>query len=255
MKLLASLLLWISLGLGAVAGTTAYRPTLDAAASAAEPLTLSAPAGLAPRAADATGDLEPLVRPVRADGTPTRLDGEVIARLRDAGVERVRVKEFALGRWKEGWLFGLACLGLTAAATLMRVDARRALARSAGANGTDAGARLSPEQALGAAQRSLEELRTSLTTQTDEADLKRIVECLNDLQATHFVSFVDARPALLGSLGMARYARLMGSFATAERQLNRSWSAAADRIAEEALLSLDAGIASLAETRAMLERA
>jgi hypothetical protein len=252
MKLIASLLLWMSLGLGAIAGTTAYRPTLDAIASAGAPLTLAAPAGLAPRAEDATGDPEPLVRPAAPGAAPVQLDAALVARLREAGVERVRVKEFALSRWKEAWLFGLACLGLGAAATLIRLDARRQHARAESATDASGQVRLSPDEALASAHRTLEELRNAIGGRPDDAGLKRIVDCLNELQAAQFNAFVDARSRLLGSLGMGRYARLMGSFATAERQLNRAWSAAADRVPEEAILSLDAGIASLAETRAEL---
>jgi hypothetical protein len=252
MKLIASLLLWISLGLGAIAGTTAYRPTLDAIAAADGPLTLAAPAGLAPRAADATGDPEPLVRPAAPGTAPVQLDASLVARLREAGVERVRVKEFAIGRWKEAWIFGLACVGLGVAATLIRLDARRRLAEADRAPGTGGPTANSPEQALASAHRTLEELRNAIGGRPDDAGLKRIVDCLNELQAAQFNAFVDARSRLLGSLGMGRYARLMGSFATAERQLNRAWSAAADRVPDEAIRSLDAGIASLAETRAEL---
>jgi hypothetical protein len=255
MKLIASLLLWISLGLGAIAGTTAYRPTLDAVAATTTPLTLAAPAGLAPRDPDATGALEPLVRPVGADGEPTLLDAALVAQLREAGVERVRVKEFAFGRWNEAWLFGLACLGLGGAAALLRLDARRRLAQTDARGAADGNARLTPDQALAETHRRLEALRTSIGARPDETGLKRLVETLNELQATHMTAFVDDRAKLLGSLGMARYARLMGSFATAERQLNRAWSAAADRVPEEAIDSLNAGIRSLDETIGMLRKA
>ncbi len=255
MKLIASLLLWISLGLGAIAGTTAYRPTLDAVANAAEPLTLAAPAGIAPRAPDATGDPEPLVRPAAAGASPVRLDAELVARLRSAGVERVRVKEFAFGRWKEAWIFGFACLGLGVAAALIRIDARRSLAQ-ADAHATASGTvRLTPEQALAETHRKLDELRVSIGPRPNEEGLKRLVELLNELQATHMTAFVDDRARLLGTLGMGRYARLMGSFATAERQLNRAWSAAADRVPAEAIDSLNAGIGSLGETIALLRKA
>ncbi|MEC9372592.1 MAG: hypothetical protein VYC34_02065, partial [Planctomycetota bacterium] len=51
-----------------------------------------------------------------------------------------------------------------------------------------------------------------------------------ELQRGPVVSFIEARPALVGRFGLGGYAELMDRFAAMERQLNRSWSAAADRV-------------------------
>lgn len=242
MKLIASLVLWISLGLGAIAGTTAYRPTLDAVAAAPTPLTLGAPAG---RTASESGtEIVPLVRPTQPDGTPTLLDQATIATLRAGGVERVKVKEFSLLRWKEAWLFAIACVGLVTAAALLRLDARRIATTGASAAGSEA----APEAALARAADELTALRESLRATDAVEAMPRLVDGLNRIQATHLTAFLDARPRLLSRMGMGRFARLMGSFATAERQLHRAWSAAADRVPDEALDCLERGTAMLRAT-------
>jgi hypothetical protein len=52
-------------------------------------------------------------------------------------------------------------------------------------------------------------------------------------------TFVQARKSLTHRYGVQAYADLMSHFATAERYLNRTWSASADGYVDEVHLSLD----------------
>ncbi|NIP97176.1 MAG: hypothetical protein GWO24_28580, partial [Akkermansiaceae bacterium] len=64
---------------------------------------------------------------------------------------------------------------------------------------------------------------------------QEVVASLDELMGTELDAFVDSRSQLINRLGMSGYARLMDRFAAAERQLNRAWSAAADRVLDESV--------------------
>jgi hypothetical protein len=253
MKLLSFLLIWGSLAIGVAAASTAYLPTLDMLASAPEPLTLSSPAGATevPSAKDPNVlERVPLVAPVGPDGAPTRLTPEVVAVLREAGVERVRVKEFAFERWSTRWIFVGACLGLLAGSMLVRLEARRCAAAATAAAGPGG----TPETAL----RSMIERAASIRAAAagrgadQAAACAAIVSGVDALNAAEVSTFVDARPLIIGRIGFGRFARLMDSFAAGERSLNRAWSAAADRVLPEAIASLDHAIRHLEEAERRL---
>jgi hypothetical protein len=81
-----------------------------------------------------------------------------------------------------------------------------------------------------------------------------ILTRVGELQKTHMVAFVEARPVLIARLGLGGYAELMDRYAAAERQLNRAWSAAADGVYEEAVQALEVAGVLLDESLARLAR-
>lgn len=243
MKLLAAILITAGLVLGTVSATTAYVPRIETI-DAADALTLAAPAGLDP--ADAT---QPLVDPGTADA-PVILTEKLLARLAAAGVKRVRVKEFAFGRWDHAWLFLVASIGLIAGAFLIRQSARGEVAASLH---DETHPEESPEHALKMAIEAVDRLLDELPgLASDTGRTRRIVASLDELHGTHMEAFVEQRPLLIGRLGAGGYAQLMDRFAAAERQLNRAWSAAADHVLEESMHCLGEGAARLEETQQRL---
>jgi hypothetical protein len=237
MKLLASLIIAVSLALGAIAATTAYSPRLDAIDPAHERLTLNAPAGM--QAREEPGRTLGRPQPIARAGTA--LTADVFAELRSAGVQRVRVKEFGWARWDYGWLLGFAVLGLILGAVMIRLERRQALAAALAPQAAGAAAVDSPDALLRGAAADLAALRSDLAgMRSDEERLEAILSRITKVQQRRFEPFVAARPMLIGRLGMAGYAQLMDSFAAAERQVNRAWSAAADGVLEESLYCLEA---------------
>lgn len=250
MKLIASLVIAASLVLGLIASVTAYVPRIDAIDPHRETLTLNAPAGQ-----DPDDPTKPLIMPVDEDGEEVMLTAATLEQLKDAGVERVRVKEFGVGGWRRWdglWLFVPAAIGLFIGAMMMRSVARKELAATAMAQDTpttDA-----PEQLIDTAYKELTALRAELADMTDpEAKIRRILAALDRVHDHYFDPFVSARPVLVGRLGMTGYAQLMDKFAASERQFNRAWSAAADGVIDESETSLDNGVALLEETRQRLD--
>ena len=239
MKLAALLLITVSLVVGVVGAVTAYLPPLslpDEALVTDPPLTLNAPAG--------ERDGEPIA-PGGAALTP-----EVLAELRAAEVKRVRVREFSLARWPEWWLFVLGCVGLGVGAVIVRRENRRAMAAAGAARG---GAGAGPEEALATLKREIERLRAELPGMGSEGErLAAIVERVGEQQRTTIPAFIAARPVLVSRLGLAGFARLMDSFAAAERQINRAWSAAADEVEAEAVASLERAVGLLGEAEGRL---
>ncbi len=240
MKLAAFLLITISLCVGVIGGITAYLPPLSLPDDRLTGLTLNAPAG------NSSADLRaPL--PIATKGAA--LSPELLAALRGAGVERVKVKEFSFGRWPEWWMFALGCAGLGAGAFMVRTM-RQTATPTPGAGGD---ARPSPERALEALQTEVDALRARVRDTGTEAErLALMLSEIARMQQSHIAAFIGARPELTARLGMGAYARLMDAFASAERQINRAWSAAADEVEAEAIVCLDDASDLLRESRARL---
>lgn len=244
MKLVAFLIIAVSMCVGVVGAITAYLPPLSLPDSSLENLTLNAPAG------NASADPRK-PRPIaRKD---QQLTPELLATLRAAGVKRVKVKEFSLARWPEWWLFTLGCIGLGGGAAMVRSMRRKALAAAAAAQGPrpdgDA-AKLTPAQLLDAMREDLETLRGKLRATPAQRDrLAAIVADIGHMQQTHIAAFINSRPEITARLGLGGYARLMDAFAAAERAINRAWSAAADEVENEAMVCLDRAAQLLAEAR------
>jgi hypothetical protein len=239
MKIVANLLLVLSLSAGALAAATAYLVPLDLPDAELERLTLNAPAGKVPQP---DGRSRPLVDRKDAAGKVVQLTPELLAQLRANGVEYVTVKEFAFSRWPGRWVFLAAAAGLLVAAGLLRASARREVAGAASQRAE------APERALRETREALAGLRRDLPKLPDEpARLRAILERLGELQRTHLPTFVEGRPFLIARLGMGGFAELMDRFAAAERQVNRAWSAAADGVYEEAVDCIDQAMPFLDE--------
>jgi hypothetical protein len=244
MRLLANLLVMVSLVAGLFGAATAYLPSLSLPDQRLVGLTLNAPAGIG---ADPAGRPQPLAI------KNARLTPELLATLRAAGVRRVRVKEFALARWDGAWLFLAGCAGLALGAGLLRASAKKALTAGPASGGAPG---QTPEAVLAAMRRAVDGLRAELPRLPDvEERLRRVLDVLTEVQEKLVPDFAALRPVLTARLGLAGYARLMDRFAAGERQINRAWSAAADGIEEEVIDCLERAALLLAETMAALEGA
>ncbi len=224
MTTLATLLTVLSTVVGVVAAVTAYAPGLDRPDTELVGLTLADPAGVQ---ATAAAESVPLIP------AGTVLGSAELQTLRAAGVERVRVLEFALGRWDEAPAFGASVLGLLTSAALMRRARRRA------GSGVTA-VHDEPVAVLARICEAVADLRAELARRPDEPSrLAHVLGVLGTLQRGDLPAFVATREDLVAAGGLAGYARVMDRFAGAERQLNRAWSAAADGVLDEARDSLD----------------
>jgi len=239
MKILASLLIAIFLCLGALATTTAYVPTLDSldAALQADPgvvLTLAAPAGIQKDAKgqpilDAKGHKQVLVDPKR---TP-HIDVAMIDHLRKAGVSRVQVREFALGRWSLSWLFLLSVIGIVGGGLIIKQQTRLQVAAQAESAVSEG---LSVEQTMDEVQGWLGELAREVLDDPDERQANtRITRRLDELNKNQLSSVLASRAVLQSRFGLAGFAEFMSLFSTLERHVHRAWSAAADGVNAEAL--------------------
>jgi len=224
MKLIGSLVVIASLVFGVLSAATAYLPKLSLPDERLLGLTLNAHAGGPPPIAKPGDSLTP----------------ELLATLRAEGVERVRVKEFALDRWSHSLWFALSVLALTHAGLTVKQAARAQYAEK----GTGA-TRESPVSAARDALARVREIARGLADDlpgiADEHDRCRtIVHRLDEVQRQHALTIVEAKPALIAALGMGGFAEFMDHFSAGERNLNRAWSAAADNHAPEAERSLAA---------------
>ena len=235
MKILGQILVWGSLAVGAMAAATAYLVSLDASDEQILGLTLADPAGSVPQP---DGKSKPIAE------KDAEVTAELLDALRAAGVANVRVKEFSLGRWRGKTYFLLSLVGLALGAWLTR----RA-GRPAAAGRTDRAPADPPDRILATIRDTVDALRSQLPDLPDRAArLEAVVETVGQLQKAEMAAFVDARPQLTRSLGLAGYAALMDSYAAAERQLNRAWSAAVDTALEEAVSCLDEASLLLEDT-------
>ena len=87
---------------------------------------------------------------------------------------------------------------------------------------------------LDAIQAGIAELRDAITND----DPQGIVDYIDDCLVEPFNDFADARNALVQRFGLQGFAEVMTPFASAERFVNRAWSAAADGYIGEAVNSL-----------------
>lgn len=239
MKLLGQLLVWGSLAVGALAAATAYLASLDAPNEQLVGLTLAAPAG---RVEQPDGTHEPIAKKDKSISEPMLLT------LREAGVQNIRVKEFDFGRWRGKWYFAASLAVLLLGGRITRHSSKSRIA----ADAKDEHA-MSPKQTLQAIAEAVDRLRTDLSSMTDaEARTETVVQQVDELQKTHMTALVDAREALIATLGLAGYAGLMDAYASAERQINRAWSAAADGADREMVACLEEASVLFEEARRRL---
>lgn len=248
MKLLGFLLMLVGLVVGAVAATSAYVPLVPENINGftylvdgeTTYLTLNAPAGKR----DVQGEADP--QPIAEPGT--ELTAEVVAELRAAGVIRVRVKEFSFGRWTGKYYFLMAIIGLTCGAMMVRMATKAAVLKALSEDRHEVE---TPEFSLTSLGKTVKQLLTDLPGLPDDhARLEAIIARIGHAQGTQMAAFVEAKPLLLGKFGLSGYASIMDTFAGAERQLNRAWSAAADGVYSEAITCLNRATTLLEETEA-----
>lgn len=220
LRWLPSLLIAAGLVAGTLSTVTAYLPHLQAVEAAVvrgEILTLGSVAG---RAVDPSGKVVPLARPGE------HVTAELAARLRAGGVERVRVREFALARWSHGWLFAVSVFFLLGGAALVRRERSRGAAAISAPGAT--GGEL-PGQAVAGMRSALERFAGEFSDlRQTEAGGAEATRRLGELQAGPLDAFLTARETLLARFGLAGFAMLMSRFSVFERQINRAWSSAAD---------------------------
>ncbi|HMN97039.1 MAG TPA: hypothetical protein PKC43_02845 [Phycisphaerales bacterium] len=260
MKLVATIVVALSLTLGLVAAATAYL----------------VPLGLPDERLVGLTSIETVPDPGDPGAFLVRkgdaLDVPTLAALRAAGGSRIRVEEFSFGRWRERWFFLLAAAGLLAGSFLARAAARSALddSETAGAMQADAaegaaaidlapgavparGAPESPERLLMTIEGTVDDLLQrwpSLGSAATRSDAVR--SALDPIVDGVIPAFAAARPRLVARVGIGGYASLMDRFAAAERQIHRAWSAAADGVPDESHDCLLRAVHLLEEARARL---
>lgn len=240
MRLIGNLLVWICLAIGLLAATSFYAWPVGADASTDARFQLGRSGDAAPRFAELLRDVKTHEGVVVAKAD-TPLSPPTLALIRDAGARRVIVKHPAgaagtlLSHWSGKWIFLLAVAGLLVGAFLIRSSARKAVEQTEGARTT-----VPPEDLVVRLRDEVASLRASLPTLPDEAArLHAIITQLGEVQAVLVPAFVETRPVLIAQRGVGGFARAMDLFATAERKINRAWSAAADGVLHESLTALD----------------
>lgn len=244
MRFLAFALIWVSLAFGVVAATTAYVWRVPQQGQVEWFRLGETPEG-EPRYAELWRDAG-----VAAPGAPlvpagTPLTPDVVERLQEAGVERVHVKSFRIGRWTHLPYFLAACVGLLAGAILTRLSTARAVRMAE--EGHAAGDEMAPEEALKelrAVVRAL--LHDAPEAEDPERACRDITHRLGDALRDLVPLIVEARDRLVARMGLASYAGFMDTFAAAERSMNRAWSAAADEVIDESLEALERAAERLA---------
>jgi len=257
MKLIGNLLLTICLITGCLSAATAYLvPASDVAIDPDEPLTLAEGAGAVKitdaeraelRAQYDAGEITAETYAAQLDAKDpiveegTELTEEDLARLEAADARYAEVKQFSIGRWPYGWVFGLSALGLLAGSLLVRAGAKAEIAASTPADaGPAAEPTSSPDAAVAAIAAEIESLRRDLPSlPSDNERLDAIVSRLGHLQGDQIPTFIEARAPLIARFGLGKYAEIMDRFAAMERKINRAWSAAADNHLPEATIALE----------------
>lgn len=272
MKLIGYLIIAAGLVLGALGASTAYLADLSLADEVLLPQGEPRAAGEAPGKevageAAAAGaeenwlilagpvwppesDPDEVTEPLAATGA--LLTPELLAQLRSAEVEYIRVKSFAFARWEGKWWTLMGVVGLLVGAVLVR---RGSADRRSAAEG-EAGGAGSPEVLMEQAREKLLSLRAQ-AEQIPEGHERAhlIMERVGDIQREQMNPVVEGQGRLRARLGLAGYARVMDRFAAAERQVNRAWSSAADGDDDEAMSCLVRGAESLEEARQRLQEA
>jgi hypothetical protein len=169
--------------------------------------------------------------PIARNGDP--VTAQYLEILANNGVEHIRVKQFSFTRWPHNWVFALAVLALAAGAFIIKSQSKASRKTSPAAEPTE---RSDAHAAIDRIAETLHTLHRELPTlDTDDQRLDRIVAALGKVQRNDVPAFAAARPNLVAELGLGGFAELMDHFAGLERQINRAWSAAADRELPESL--------------------
>lgn len=79
---------------------------------------------------------------------------------------------------------------------------------------------------------------SSLCDERQSLDVYKIRNRIDELFTEDIISFVNAREAIAHVYGLQEYADVMSYFASAERAINRAWSASTDGYDDEVSVSL-----------------
>lgn len=226
LRLIGTLLVWGGVVVGSAAVLTIYQPKLTASNQSLEGHTLDRKVTIY-----VTTEESPDVPQQVVFERTTELKPEMLDQLREAGLDRIVVGEFAWRAWGEWWIFALGTSMMIGGAVCMRLGARREIAAMTSIEDDH---EASPISTIAAIRAILERLAGELPTlPDDEMRCETVVTRLDQVQQSLVPAFAGARNALIGKYGLAGYAGSMDRFASLERQINRAWSSAADRIYSE----------------------
>ena len=262
MKLVGYLVVALSLILGTIGASTAYLARMSLPDERLIGLELNQPVWGEPvaaegaqaqdaGAADAETQEGDAAAPEPLAPAGATLTAELLETLRTAKVTHVRVKSFSFGRWEGKWWTGLGVVGLLVGAMLLRSRAKaaHAAAMEHPSEGAD-----SPRALMEGARQSLLALHAEAEQAPAGHDRAHLIMTrVAALQRSHMNPLIESRQRMRARLGLAGFARVMDRFASAERQVNRAWSAAADGDDEEALVCLPLAAESLAEAMSRME--
>ena len=176
----------------------------------------------------------------------TYLDATRLAELTEAEVEMVDVKTPAawnLADWTQRWNFLGAVLAILAGVLLNRRGARAsAVQATPSAGGT--------VEEPGAVLERLVAETEALAGRVETLDAPALHAALDALLSGPLYTLVEGREALRARHGVRAATAFMAPLATAERQLNRAWSAAVDGATEESRDCVGHALAPLREARA-----
>lgn len=88
---------------------------------------------------------------------------------------------------------------------------------------------------------------------SDTMDVYEIHARIDEHLAPELRAFADGREAIIDARGLDTYAAVMSQFATAERTINRAWSASADGYIDEVRVCLERAESLLRDAAATLE--
>lgn len=95
----------------------------------------------------------------------------------------------------------------------------------------------------------------ALNAEQDSMTPAQIVKYIDDRCVEPLADFADAREAISKRFGLGTYAEVMTEFASGERYINRSWSAAADGYVGEVRSSISRALTHLEAAQALMAKA
>ncbi len=104
------------------------------------------------------------------------------------------------------------------------------------------------ERSLGALVGKLQ----TFNTHRDEISVFDVHDKLDEQLLDDLGAFVEARESLIHQYGLQSYADLMSRFASAERSINRAWSASADGYIDEVWICMDQAEKQMEQARSLL---
>ncbi|MHC4975687.1 MAG: hypothetical protein ACYTF7_03665 [Planctomycetota bacterium] len=260
MKLIGNLLMTLGLVVGLLAASTSYLVPADRPDSSFikstnddgtnEYLTVSQPSGgiaksdderAALRAQYEAGEIsaqdylnaKDTLDPVLTPDPDTQASPETLTPIKEADVQFVHVKEFGFFRWPHWWAFAGSCAIIFVGAMMVRSATKAEIQAAVNAeheeHSEELGPRQTPVQLLTSAKASVNAIAQEIASAETEHEMCHVILTnLTNVQTSCMDPFVTQRERLIGQYSMGGFASIMDSFAAAERQINRAWSAAAD---------------------------